>query len=73
MVWRATMVFVAAIVTAATLWSMLVIGLGGGDAEVPGLLMGGACVVWLLAAFSWYRAWLKRPRRRPLPTDLARW
>ena len=38
MVWRATMVFVAAIVTAATLWSMLVIGLGGGDAEVPGLL-----------------------------------
>lgn len=73
MVYRATMVFAATAATTATLWSMFVIGLAGGDTDIPGVLAGGSVVVWLLTALSWYRAWLRRPRSRPFATDLSRW
>jgi hypothetical protein len=73
MVACAAMVFGSMLATSATAWAVVAQALAGQDGTVAGRLAVVAIVLWVAALFVADFAWIRRPRTRPLNSDLARW
>jgi apolipoprotein N-acyltransferase len=67
------MVFGSMVATSATAWAVVAQALAGQDGTVAGRLAVVAIVLWVAALFVADFAWIRRPRTRPLNSDLARW
>jgi apolipoprotein N-acyltransferase len=73
MVICAAMVTGSMLATSATVWAVVAQALAGQDGAVAGRLAVVAIVLWVATLFVADFAWIRRPRTRPVNSDLARW